>query len=75
MSRQVRSLQLSRTLSPDEVSQAWEFLAGLPTQEIWEQEQEFNPPPPLQNLSDADWYLLSSLLAREELLKSRSPVH
>ena len=73
MTRQLKSLQLSRQLSPEEVSQAWEFLAGLPTQEIWE--QEFNPPQNLQNLSDADWYLLSNLLAREELLKSRSRVH
>jgi hypothetical protein len=75
MSRQLKSLHLSRVLSPDEVSLAWEFLAGLPTQELWESELEFEPPPQLQNLSDADWYLLSNLLAREELLKSRSPIH
>ena len=75
MSRELKSLQLSRQLSPDEVSLAWEFLAGLPTQEIWVPEHEFNPPPELKSLSDADWYLLSNLLAREELLKSRSQVH
>jgi hypothetical protein len=75
MSRELKRLHLSRVLSPEEVSLAWEFLAGLPTQELWELETEFEPPPPLQNLSDSDWYLLSNLLAREELLKSRSPIH
>lgn len=75
MSRQLKSLHLSRTLSSDEVSLAWEYLAGLPPQEMWEPEQVLNPPPPLQDLSDADWFLLSNLLAREELLKSRSQVH
>ena len=73
MSRPLKSLHLSRSLSPEEVSLAWEYLAGLPTQEMWE--QEFNPPPELSSLSDSDWYLLSNLLAREELLKSRSQVH
>lgn len=75
MSRALKNLQLSRVLSPEEVSQAWEFLAGLPTQELWVNEIEFNPPQSLQSLSDADWFLLSNLLAREELLKSRSRVH
>lgn len=75
MSRQPKNLQLSRVLSPEEVSQAWQFLAGLPTQELWVSDVEFNPPESLQSLSDADWFLLSNLLAREELLKSRSRVH
>ena len=75
MSRELKRLHLSRVLSPEEVSLAWEFLAGLPTQVLWELETEFEPPPPLQNQSDSDWYLLSNLLAREELLQSRSPIH
>jgi hypothetical protein len=64
-----RRLQLSSELSPEQVSQAWEFLVSL------------NPllpePPPPQNLShltEADWYLLDGLLCREMKLKEQSPL-
>lgn len=73
MSRQPRNLRLSRLLDSEEISRAWKYLADLPDPEVW---AEYPPPPDdLQDLSDADWHLLSSLLAREELLKSQSEVH
>ena len=71
--RQPRNLRLSRPLDSEEISRAWKYLANLPDPEMW---VEFPPPPAdLQDLSDADWHLLSSLLMREELLKSQSEVH
>lgn len=71
--RQPRNLRLSRSLSAEEISRAWSYLADLPDPELW---VEFPPPPlDLQDLSDADWHLLGNLLAREELLKSQSEVH
>ena len=77
MSRQPKSLQLSRTLSPEEVSQAWQYLVSLPEQELspLDQPPSLQPPEHLQNLSDSDWYLLSNLLARETMLLSHSQVH
>lgn len=71
-----RRLQLSQQLSPEEVSQAWEYLVSLPEPNLYSPEPELpKPPHNLSHLTDSDWYLLSNLLAREELLKSRSLVH
>lgn len=74
--RTPRRLKLSQPLSPEEVSQAWEFLVSLPELNPLNPEQNLPPPPDnLAQLTDSDWFLLSNLLAREELLKSSSPVH
>jgi hypothetical protein len=77
VSRVPKHLQLSRQLSPEEVSQAWEYLVSLPEPDLspLDQQPECQPPEHLQNLSDSDWYLLSSLLARETMLLSHSRVH
>lgn len=71
-----RRLKLSQQLSPEEVSQAWEYLVSLPEPSLSSPEPEIPAPPQnLLHLTDSDWYLLSNLLAREELLKSKSLVH
>ena len=70
-----RRLQLSHEMSPEQVSQAWEFLVSLQPPSSLNPEPEYpKPPPHLQHLSDADWYLLDSLLARELQLKAVSPL-
>lgn len=75
MSRSLRALKLSHPLSPEQVSQAWEFLVSLPQPNFLNPEPEFpEPPPHLSHLSDADWYLLDNLLARELKLKEQSPL-
>ena len=75
MSRVLKALKLSQSLSPEQVSQAWEFLANLQPPTFLNPEPEFpEPPPHLSHLSDADWYLLDNLLARELKLKEQSPL-
>ena len=70
-----RRLQLSHEMSPEQVSQAWEVLVSLQVPSELNPQPEYpNPPEHLQHLSDADWYLLDSLLARELLLKQCSPL-
>ena len=72
MSRQSKHLQLSESISPEQVSQAWAYLSSLP-------ESPLQPQPPLpenlKHLSDADWHLLDSLLMRELNLKLTSQLH
>lgn len=69
-------LQLSRELEPEEVSQAWEYLASLPEQSLLGLEQPQPPVPEnLHLLSDADWFLLDNLLAREMHLKEKASLH
>ena len=62
-----RRIRLNNELSPEQVSHAWEFLASL-------NPLLPEPPPPkeLEHLTDADWYLLDSLLCREMKLKEES---
>ena len=68
-----RRLQLSSQLSPEQVSQAWEFLVSLPEPSaLLSNSEPPAPPPHLSHLTEADWYLLDSLLCRELLLKSQS---
>ena len=68
-----RRLQLSQELSPEQVSQAWEFLVSLPLPNLYNPEPEYPPPPEhLSHLTDADWYLLDGLLCREMKLRSES---
>ena len=70
-----KRLQLSKELSPEQVSQAWEFLVNLPQPSLLDPEPEWpDPPESLQHLSDSDWYLLDNLLARELKLKEASPL-
>ena len=71
-----RYLKLSRNLEPEEVSQAWQYLASLPEPSQWVPLPQ-NPPVPknLRRLSDSDWHLLDSLLARELHLKSQASLH
>lgn len=69
-----RSLQLSKPLSPEEVSLAWKYLANL------QEQHQYNPEPPLpprslRRLSDSDWHLLDNLLARELLQRNLQPLH
>ena len=68
-----RRLQLSSEMSPELVSQAWEFLASLQPPSFLNPEPEHPlPPKHLQHLTDADWYLLDGLLCREMTLKEQS---
>jgi hypothetical protein len=68
-----RRVCLSKTLSPEEVSQAWQYLVNLPMPSLLDPEPELPPPPEnLKDLSDGDWFLLSNLLAREQYLASQS---
>jgi hypothetical protein len=70
-----KSLRLSSEMSPELVSQAWEFLASLQPPSFLNPEPEWpDPPQPLSHLTDADWYLLDSLLSRELKLKELSPL-
>ena len=70
-----KSLRLSSEMSPELVSQAWEFLASLQPPSFLNPEPEWpDPPQHLQHLTDADWYLLDSLLCRELKLKEASPL-
>jgi hypothetical protein len=70
-----RRLQLSSEMSPELVSQAWEFLASLQPPSFLNPEPEFpEPPKHLLHLTDADWYLLDGLLCREMTLKELSPL-
>ena len=68
-----RRINPSPDLSPEQVSQAWQYLSSLQPPSSLNPE---HPPPPenLQHLSDADWFLLSNLLLREMYLKERSPL-
>jgi hypothetical protein len=60
-------------MSPELVSQAWEFLASLQPPSFLNPEPEHPiPPKHLQHLTDADWYLLDGLLCRELSLKAES---
>jgi len=63
-------LQLSSKLSPEEVSQAWAFLASLPPPSPFLSPPLPQPPENLQHLSNSDWYLLDKLL--EQTLEARS---
>jgi len=66
---------LSSKLSPEQVSQAWEFLVSLQPPSALNPEPEFPPPPKhLSHLTDADWYLLDGMLCRELKLKAESPL-
>ena len=68
-----RRLQLSNEMSPELVSQAWEFLANLQPPSFLNPEPEYPiPPEHLSHLTDADWYLLDGLLCREMALKEQS---
>lgn len=68
-----RRVCLSKTLSPEEVSQAWQYLVSLPEPSLLNPEPDLPPPPEnLKELSDGDWFLLSNLLAREQYLASQS---
>jgi len=68
-----RRLQLSSEMSPELVSQAWEFLVSLPLPSHLNPEPEYpQPPEHLSHLTDADWYLLDGLLCRELRLKEQS---
>jgi hypothetical protein len=60
-------------MSPELVSQAWEFLASLQPPSFLNPEPEHPlPPENLSHLTDADWYLLDGLLCREMALKEHS---
>jgi hypothetical protein len=60
-------------MSPELVSQAWEFLVNLPPPSHLNPEPEYpHPPENLSHLTDADWYLLDGLLYRELRLKEQS---
>jgi hypothetical protein len=62
-------------MSPELVSQAWEFLASLQPPSFLNPEPEVpEPPKHLLHLTDADWYLLDGLLCREMTLKELSPL-
>jgi hypothetical protein len=62
-------------MSPELVSQAWEFLASLQPPSFLNPEPEHPlPPKHLSHLTDADWYLLDGLLCRELSLKEMSPL-
>jgi hypothetical protein len=62
-------------MSPELVSQAWEFLASLQPPSFLNPEPEHPlPPQNLSHLTDADWYLLDGLLCRELNLKEQSPL-
>ena len=62
-------------MSPELVSQAWEFLASLQPPSFLNPEPEWpEPPPHLQHLTDSDWFLLDNLLVREMKLRDRSPL-
>ena len=68
-----RRLQLSSEMSPELVSQAWEFLVSLQPPSFLNPEPEHPlPPENLSHLTDADWYLLDGLLCREMALKEQS---
>ncbi len=70
-----KSLRLSSEMSPELVSQAWEFLASLQAPSFLNPEPEWpDPPKHLQHLTDSDWFLLDSLLCRELKLKESSPL-
>ena len=70
-----KHLRLSKDLSPELVSLAWSFLSNLQPPSHLNPEPEWpDPPEPLQHLTDADWYLLDSLLCRELKLKEASPL-
>ena len=70
-----RRLQLTKELSPEQVSLAWEFLASLESPSAMNPEPEWpEPPQELSNLTDSDWFLLDNLLAREMKLKEVSPL-
>ncbi len=70
-----RRLQLSSELSPEQVSQAWEFLVSLPLPNSLNPEPELPPPPKhLSHLTDSDWFLLDNLLYRELRLREQSPL-
>ena len=60
---------LVHRLSLQEISEAWEYLAHLPSQ------GERQPPPHLKDLSLVEWHLLHLLLQRELAEKGSSPVH
>ena len=64
-----RNLRLSHDLSPDQVSQAWEFLVSLCQNPHL---LEMEPPEHLSHLTESDWHLLDSLLYREMKLKEQS---
>jgi len=68
------SLTPSQPLEPEEVSQAWSYLSNLPLDQLLDPFLQLDPPSNLRKLSQADWYLLDRILAREMYLKSRSPV-
>jgi len=69
------NVQLSQSLSPEEVSQAWQYLVSLPQPSEFFQQEEPPLPSNLRHLSDADWFLLGNLLNRELHLKSQQPLH
>jgi hypothetical protein len=70
----LRHLQLSKPLSPEEVSLAWKYLFNLPSQYPFSPPQP-RPPRSLRKLSDSDWHLLDLLLAQELRLKEQLPLH
>jgi hypothetical protein len=71
----LRRLVLTKELDPEQVSLAWEFLSNLQPPSILNPEPEWpEPPESLQHLTDADWFLLDNLLARELKLKELSPL-
>jgi hypothetical protein len=64
--RQPRNLRLRSAISPEDVSEAWRYLYNLPQPNFLNPDPELPPPPKnLQHLSDADWFLLDQMLARE----------
>jgi hypothetical protein len=67
-------LQFSHDLSPEEVSQAWEFLYNLPEPTQLHPESP-EPPEELHHLSAVDWLLLNNLLHRELALRDSQPQH
>jgi hypothetical protein len=72
-----RRLQLTKPLSPEEVSLAWLHLfnlSHLPNQHPFSPPQPL-PPRSLRKLSDSDWHLLNHLLAQELELKDQLPLH
>ena len=61
-----KSLQLISQLSPEDVSQAWAYLASLPEPSQFNPEPESPlPPSSLRHLTSGDWFLLSNLLLQE----------
>ncbi len=70
MERQ-RQRRLVQNLSPEEISEAWAYLARLPSPDL----PQPLLPPHLKDLSPLDWHLLHHLLQQELQERDSSPLH